>query len=91
MAISSSLEQEIYQQPQVLQQLLISERAIIQQLATELQKRQISQIVIAARGSSDNAARYAQYLLGSVNGFLVTLATPSLYSIYQQTPQLKIL
>lgn len=89
MAISSSLEQEIYQQPQVLQQLLISERAIIQQLATELQKRQISQIVIAARGSSDNAARYAQYLLGSVNGFLVTLATPSLYSIYQQTPQLK--
>jgi len=89
MAISSSLEQEIYQQPQILQQLLISERAIIQQLATELQKRQISQIVIAARGSSDNAARYAQYLLGSVNGFLVTLATPSLYSIYQQTPQLK--
>lgn len=89
MAISSNLEQEIEQQPQVLQKLLTSERPIIQQLVTELHHRQISQIVIAARGSSDNAARYAQYLLGSLNGFLVSLATPSLYSIYQQTPQLK--
>ncbi len=89
MAISSHLEQEIYQQPQVLQTLLTSERPIIQQLVTELQKRHIFQVMIAARGSSDNAARYAQYLLGSVNGFLVSLATPSLYSIYQKPPQLQ--
>ncbi|CAD5981575.1 Glutamine--fructose-6-phosphate aminotransferase [isomerizing] [Planktothrix tepida] len=89
MATSSNLEQEIEQQPQVLQRLLTSERPIIQQLVTELHHRQISQIVMAARGSSDNAARYAQYVFGSLNGFLVSLATPSLYSIYQQTPQLK--
>jgi glucosamine--fructose-6-phosphate aminotransferase (isomerizing) len=43
--------------------------------------------VIAARGTSDNAGRYAQYLLGAVNGLMVTLATPSLYSIYKRPPR----
>ena len=44
-------------------------------------------MVIAARGTSDNAARYAQYLLGAVNGLPVGLATPSLYTIYEQPPR----
>ncbi len=86
---SSYLEQEIYAQPQVLHQLFTSEQNIIQRLAQTLKERQISQVVITARGSSDNAARYAKYLFGAMNGFLVTLAAPSLYSIYQQPPQLK--
>src|SRR4051794_34297793 len=37
-------------------------------------------LVIAARGSSDNAARYAQYLLGLRARLPVGLATPWLYS-----------
>lgn len=41
------------------------------------------------RGTSDNAGRYAQYLLGSVNGLLVALATPSLFSIYQRPPRFR--
>ena len=44
-------------------------------------------MVIAARGTSDNAARYAKYLLGAANGLLVGLATPSLFTIYQQPPR----
>jgi len=35
-------------------------------------------VLIAARGSSDNAARYGQYVLGARNGLTVTLAAPSL-------------
>src|SRR3954462_976706 len=42
--------------------------------------RDIDYLVIAARGSSDNAARYAQYLLGLRARLPVGLATPWLYS-----------
>lgn len=45
-------------------------------------------VVIAARGTSDNAARYAQYVWGARNGLPVSLATPSLFSLYQSPPRL---
>ncbi len=88
MITQTQLYTEIHQQPEVLQRLLSQERPALEQLAAALRERQISHIVIAARGTSDNAARYAQYVLGALNGMLVTLATPSLYSIYQRAPQL---
>jgi len=81
------LYQEIQQQPTVLAAVLAQEQATIEQLAAAMRDRQVAQVVIAARGSSDNAGRYAQYLLGAVNGRVVTLATPSLFSIYRQPPR----
>jgi glucosamine--fructose-6-phosphate aminotransferase (isomerizing) len=45
--------------------------------------------VLAARGTSDNAARYAQYLFGSLNRLPVALATPSLFGIYRTPPRLR--
>ncbi|MBX3010810.1 MAG: SIS domain-containing protein [Caldilineaceae bacterium] len=83
----SFLYREIHEQPAVLARLLTTEQAVVQQLAAAIQQRQITHIVIAARGTSDNAGRYAQYLLGAVNGFVVALATPSLFSLYQQPPR----
>ena len=38
--------------------------------------------MIAARGSSDNAARYAQHVLGRLCGLPVALAAPSLHTVY---------
>ncbi|MEZ4589796.1 MAG: SIS domain-containing protein [Chloroflexota bacterium] len=58
----------------------------VQQLANAMRQRNIHSVVIAARGSSDNAARYAQYVLGANNRLLVTLATPSLFSLYHRPP-----
>ncbi len=78
---------EIHQQPDVLRQLLACEHAVISQLAAEIKRRNIVHVVIAARGTSDNAGRYAQYLLGAVNGLPVGLAAPSLFSIYRQPPR----
>jgi glucosamine--fructose-6-phosphate aminotransferase (isomerizing) len=46
-------------------------------------------VIIAARGTSDNAARYGQYLLGAHNHLPVGLATPSLYSVYGAVPNLE--
>lgn len=44
--------------------------------------------VIAGRGTSDNAGRYAQYVWGSRNGISVGLTTPSLFSVYDRPPRL---
>ena len=75
--------------PQVLGRFLAQEQATVQQLVTAILERPITHVVIAARGTSDNAARYAQYLLGAVNGLMVALATPSLFSIYKRPPRLE--
>ena len=45
-------------------------------------------VLIAARGSSDNAARYAQYLLGTTAGMSVALAAPWLYGHGHDPPRL---
>jgi glucosamine--fructose-6-phosphate aminotransferase (isomerizing) len=83
------LYQEIHQQPEVLAGLLEQENENVISLAKAIQDRQVTHVVIAARGTSDNAARYAKYLLGAINGLPVALATPSLFSIYQQPPRFK--
>ena len=82
------LYREIHEQPAVLSQLLQQERLAIQRLADEVKQRQVDYVLIAARGTSDNAGRYAQYLLGANNRLVVALATPSLFSIYNQPPRL---
>jgi glucosamine--fructose-6-phosphate aminotransferase (isomerizing) len=83
----TNLYREIHQQPEVLARLLAEETGVIEALAAEIKRRQIDHIFIAARGTSDNAGRYAQYLLGAVNQLPVGLATPSLFSIYKQPPR----
>jgi glucosamine--fructose-6-phosphate aminotransferase (isomerizing) len=85
----SYLYQEINQQPEVLGRLLERERPSLQALAAAIKDRYISHVVIAARGTSDNAARYAQYVLGAYNGLQIALSTPSLFTIYQRPIQFK--
>lgn len=83
----SILKKEIFQQPSVIRQLFKLELNRINSICTTLRNR-FRYVVIAARGTSDNAARYAQYVLGARNHLQVALATPSLFSIYQSPPDL---
>src|SRR6476469_2993160 len=85
------LEREIAEQPAVLAGLLSAERARVEEIAAALRARraEIAFVTIAARGTSDNAARYAQYLFGAVNRLPVALATPSLYTLYDAPPDLR--
>ncbi len=81
------LYREIHEQPQVLRRLLDEEEATAQALADLVRGRAIDHVVIAARGTSDNAGRYAQYVFGAMNGLSVGLAAPSLFTIYGRPPR----
>ncbi len=79
---------EIHQQPEVIKGLVNHPPESIAALAEEIRKRTITHILIAARGTSDNAGRYAKYLLGAHNRMIVSLAAPSLFTIYKRPPDL---
>lgn len=82
------LYQEIHQQPAVIRNLVSNPQQPIKELAKGIKNRGIKHIFIAARGTSDNAGRYAKYLLGAHNQLMVSLAAPSLFTIYKQPPNL---
>jgi glucosamine--fructose-6-phosphate aminotransferase (isomerizing) len=84
----SHLAEEILEQPATLQRLLESQGATVERVADMVRNRAPGLIVVAARGTSDNAARYGKYLFGATNGMPVALATPSLFSIYKSPPHL---
>ena len=85
----SYLSDEIHEQPEVLLRLLDRQTETVARIATAIRAHDVRYAVIAARGTSDNAARYAQYLFGALNRLPVALATPSLFSIYCTPPQLR--
>jgi glutamine---fructose-6-phosphate transaminase (isomerizing) len=70
------------EQPAVLERLLRESAGAIADAQSEIASRRPRFGVIAARGSSDNAARYAQHLFGRFWGMPVALATPSLHTLY---------
>jgi glucosamine--fructose-6-phosphate aminotransferase (isomerizing) len=86
---TSQLEREILEQPQVWQRLLENERVALDEIAAAIRGRAPRYVVLAARGTSDNAARYGQYLFGATNGLPVALATPSLFTLYGKPPRLQ--
>ncbi len=81
-------ELELREQPAVLARLLERGRDTAEAIADAVRARDVRFAVLAARGSSDNAARYGQYLLGTHNSLLAALATPSLFTQYRATPSL---
>jgi len=85
-AKETTLHREILEQPEVLLRQLTEQRATVEAVADAVRKRKPAYILIAARGTSDNAARYGQYLFGAVNKLQVALATPSLFTRYELPP-----
>ena len=83
-----SLHNEILEQPQRLQALLQSQRGKSLEVAAAIKARGIKYVFLAARGTSDNAGRYANYVWGSHNHLPMALATPSLFTYYGEPPRL---
>jgi glucosamine--fructose-6-phosphate aminotransferase (isomerizing) len=86
--VSSQLENEILEQPHVLARIFRDGRAEVEAAARAVEKARPAWALIAARGTSDNAARYAQYLFGAHNRLGVGLAVPSLFTLYGSPPDL---
>jgi len=83
----SWLESELREQPAALARVL-AQHSTAEEAAAAFRRDDVRYVLIASRGSSSNAARYAQYLLGRANRVPVMFATPSLYTIYEQPPKL---
>lgn len=84
-----TLHTEIFEQADLLGQLLEKQRHAAEQIAAAIRQAQPTFVLFAARGTSDNAARYATYLWGAHNRLTAALATPSLFTYYQRPPNLK--
>ena len=84
----SLMRQEISEQPQVIAQTMEREMSAISRLVEDLRDRDVRYVVIAARGTSDNAAVYAKYMIEIVVGVPVALAAPSVYTLYNASPRL---
>jgi glutamine---fructose-6-phosphate transaminase (isomerizing) len=78
----SLMLQEIAEQPAVLEKTIRAERAKVESLGKFLRERDVDLIVLVARGSSDNAALFGRYLLEVTTGIPVSLAAPSVYTLY---------
>lgn len=83
-----ALRDEILEQPGVLRDWIETQMHPVSGIAGAILSRDVQYIFLAARGSSDHAGVYAQYLFGARNRLPVALATPSLFTMYPQSPRL---
>ena len=83
-----ALRDEILEQPAALARLLDAAPGAYADLTSTLAERRPRFVLIAARGTSDNAALYAQYLFAIRNSLTVALAAPSTVTLYGARPEM---
>lgn len=79
---------EIRQQPDVIRAVIDKEFRSVEALRDAIGARDIRFAYIAARGTSDNVAHYAKYVLEIEHGIPIALAAPSVFTIYDAIPHL---
>ncbi len=87
--MDSFLQKEINEQPAVLRRFIEEEVDNVREIAQRIREADVHYAVIAARGTSDNAAIYTRYLLESFCDLPVSLAAPSIYTLYESPPSLE--
>src|SRR5512132_3799274 len=79
----SKMRDEICEQPAALERTLRAQIRGAERLRKILEERRPRLIVLAARGTSDNAAQFGRYLLEITTGIPVSLSAPSVFTIYK--------
>jgi glucosamine--fructose-6-phosphate aminotransferase (isomerizing) len=74
---------EIREQPAVLEAQLRAELGTFRALCSRFEKERPRFVVLAARGTSDNAAQFGRYLIEIATGIPVSLAAPSVFTVYR--------
>jgi len=82
------LRDEIHEQPHVLRRWLATQLPRVVEIAAAIRQRPVDFVYLAARGTSDHAGFYAQYLWGAFNGLAVASSAPSLFTRYGASPRL---
>lgn len=85
----SKMLEEIREQPAALERTLRGGLRAGAQLERAIAVRRPKLILLAARGTSDNAAQFGRYLLEITTGIPVSLAAPSILTLYGATVNLK--
>jgi glutamine---fructose-6-phosphate transaminase (isomerizing) len=78
----SRMLEEIREQPGALERTLSQELSGVEALKRRLTTNRPRFVVLAARGTSDNAAIFGKYLLEITTGIPVSLAAPSIFTLY---------
>jgi glutamine---fructose-6-phosphate transaminase (isomerizing) len=78
----SRMLDEIRQQPEALERTLSAERRNVERFKRRVEKNRPRLVVLVARGTSDNAATFGRYLLEITTGIPVSLAAPSVSTLY---------
>ena len=86
--VKGAFEADLEEQPATLSRLLAEGRGEAEGAAGRIRAHGARFAVLAARGSSDNAARYAQYVLGVRNATVAALAAPSIVTRYHARPRM---
>jgi glucosamine--fructose-6-phosphate aminotransferase (isomerizing) len=89
MSLSSRMYREAAQAPEVVRQQLETNAAVVTRIGALLRDMKPHAVVTCARGSSDNAATFAKYLIESHAKILTSSAAPSLSSLYEAQPDLR--
>jgi len=74
--------EEILEQPQALRRTFQAEREHAREFRRFAQRQNFRLIVLVARGTSDNAARFGRYLFELSTGIPVSLCAPSVHTLY---------
>jgi glutamine---fructose-6-phosphate transaminase (isomerizing) len=82
LTLMSRMLDEIRQQPETLARTLASELRRIEKFRAVMARRKPRLVVLVARGTSDNAAQFGRYLIEITTGIPVSLAAPSVQTIY---------
>ncbi len=80
--------QEAASAPRLIEGQLRANRAIATRIGTALRRRVPRAVVTAGRGSSDNAATFAKYLIETRTATLTSSAAMSITSVYTASPKL---
>lgn len=83
------MEKEIFSQPAALKNTYDTNLVLAEKLAGLIKKQDISQIIVAARGSSNNASLYFKYLCEISVGIPVNFIYPSIITQYKGKLKMK--
>ncbi len=79
----SRMLEEIRQQPDALARTLSAELRRVERFRRVVARKRPRLVVLVARGTSDNAALFGRYLVEITTGIPVSLAAPSIATLYE--------